>query len=47
MVEAAEAQARRIVEEANQRRQDMEVLIGDLIRRRGDVIADTEELSPS
>jgi len=45
VVEAAEAQARRIVEDANQRRKDMEVLIGDLIRRRGDVIADTEELS--
>jgi cell division initiation protein len=44
-IETAQAQARGIVEEANQRREDMEALIEDLIRRRTDVIADTEELA--
>ena len=44
-IEAARAQARRIVAEAEQRREDAEAVIGDLIRRRDDVITDTEELS--
>ena len=44
-IEAAQAEARRIVEEATQRREDIEAVIGDLIRRRDDVIADTEELA--
>jgi DivIVA domain-containing protein len=44
-IEAAEAQARQIVADANQRREDMDAVIGDLIRRREDVITDTEELS--
>jgi DivIVA domain-containing protein len=44
-IEAAEAQARRIIAEADQRREDTEALIGDLIRRRNDVIADTEALA--
>jgi DivIVA domain-containing protein len=44
-IEAAEAQARRIVEEGLQRREDTEAVIADLIRRRDDVIGDTEELS--
>jgi DivIVA domain-containing protein len=44
-IEAAQAQARRIVAEAEQRREDTEALIGDLLRRRDDVMADTEELS--
>jgi DivIVA domain-containing protein len=44
-IEAAEAQARRIIAEAEQRRDDTEAIIGDLIRRRDDVLADTEELS--
>jgi DivIVA domain-containing protein len=44
-IEAAEAQARRIVEQGVQRREDTEAVIADLIRRRDDVIADTEELS--
>jgi DivIVA domain-containing protein len=44
-IEAAQARARQIVEEAEQRREDAEALIGDLIRRRDDVIADTEDLS--
>ena len=41
----AQARARQIVEEANQRREDMEALIDDLVRRRNDVISDTEELA--
>src|SRR5215218_9255863 len=44
-LEAAEAQARRIVEEGSQRREDLEAVIADLVRRRADVLADTEELS--
>ena len=44
-IEAAEAQARRIVEEGLKRREDTEAVIADLIRRRDDVIGDTEELS--
>jgi DivIVA domain-containing protein len=41
----AQAQARRIVEEGTQRREDIEAVIADLVRRRDDVLADTEELS--
>jgi DivIVA domain-containing protein len=44
-IAAAQAQARRIVEEGTQRREDIEAVIADLIRRRNDVLADTEELS--
>ena len=44
-IESAQAQARQIVEDANQRREDMEALIDDLVRRRNDVISDTEELA--
>jgi DivIVA domain-containing protein len=44
-LEAAEAQARRIVEEGLQRREDIEAVIADLVRRRNDVLDDTEELS--
>jgi DivIVA domain-containing protein len=43
-IEAAEAQARRILEEGMQRREDIEAVIADLVRRRNDVLADTEEL---
>ncbi len=42
---AAEAQARRIVEDGTQRREDIEAVITDLVRRRNDILADTEELS--
>lgn len=41
----AQAQARRILEEGTQRREDIEAVIADLVRRRDDVLADTEELS--
>jgi DivIVA domain-containing protein len=44
-IAAAEAQAQRIVEEGTQRREDIEAVIADLLRRRDDVLADTEELS--
>jgi DivIVA domain-containing protein len=44
-LEEAEAQVRRIVEEGTQRREDIEAVIADLVRRRDDVLADTEELS--
>ena len=44
-IETAQAEARRIVEEGTQRREDIEAVIADLIRRRNDVLADTEELS--
>jgi DivIVA domain-containing protein len=44
-MEAAEAQARRIVEEGTQRREDVEAVIADLVRRRDDLLADTEELT--
>ncbi len=44
-IQAAEAQARRIVEEGMQRREDIEAVIADLVRRRDDVLADTEELT--
>ena len=41
----AQSQARRIVEEGTQRREDIESVIADLVRRRDDVLDDTEELS--
>src|SRR5690242_18795307 len=44
-IEAAQAQARRIVAEAEQRRENTEAMIGDLLRRRDDVMADTDALS--
>jgi DivIVA domain-containing protein len=44
-IAAAQAQARRIVEEGTQRREDIEAVIADLVRRRNDVLGDTEELS--
>jgi DivIVA domain-containing protein len=44
-LEGARAQARRIVEEGTQRREDIEAVIADLVRRRNDVLADTEELT--
>jgi DivIVA domain-containing protein len=44
-IESAEAQARRIVEEGSQRREDVEAVIADLVRRRDDVLADTDELT--
>jgi DivIVA domain-containing protein len=44
-IATAEAQARRIVEEGRQRREDIEAVIQDLLRRRDDVLTDTEELS--
>jgi DivIVA domain-containing protein len=44
-IAAAQAQAQRIVEEGTQRREDIEAVIADLVRRRNDVLADTEELT--
>lgn len=44
-IAGAEAQARRIVEEGTRRREDIEAVIGDLVRRRDDVLADTEVLA--
>jgi DivIVA domain-containing protein len=44
-IATAQAQARRIVEEGTQRREDIEAVITDLVRRRNDILADTEELS--
>jgi DivIVA domain-containing protein len=44
-IATAQAQARRIVEDGSQRREDLEAVIADLVRRRNDVLADTEELS--
>ena len=41
----AQAQARRIVEEGTQRREDLESVIADLVRRRDEVLDDTDELS--
>lgn len=40
----AQAQAGRIVEEGTQRREDVESVIADLVRRRDEVLDDTEEL---
>src|SRR3954464_12345318 len=44
-IASAQAQARRIVEEGTQRREDIEAVIADLVRRRDDVLADTQELT--
>jgi DivIVA domain-containing protein len=44
-IASAQAQAERIVEEGTRRREDLEAVIGDLIRRRDEVIADSEALS--
>jgi DivIVA domain-containing protein len=44
-IEQAQAQAGRIVDEGTQRREDIEAVIADLLRRRDDVLTDTEELS--
>jgi DivIVA domain-containing protein len=44
-VAQAQAQARRIVEEGNKRRQDIESVIADLVGRRDAVLGDIEELS--
>jgi DivIVA domain-containing protein len=41
----AQAKARRVIEEGIQRREDIEAVIADLVRRRDDVLTDTEELS--
>lgn len=41
----AEEQTRRIVEEGTGRREDIEAVITDLVRRRDDVLGDTEELT--
>jgi DivIVA domain-containing protein len=43
--EQAQARARRIIEEGTQRREDIEAVIADLLRRRDDLLTDTEELS--
>lgn len=40
----AQAQARRIVEEGTRRREDIEAVIADLVRRRDEVLDDAEEL---
>ncbi len=40
----AEAQARRIVEEGTRRREDIEAVIADLVRRRDLVLSDIQEL---
>lgn len=42
---SAQAQARRIVEEGAQRREDIEAVITDLVRRRDDVLIDAEALA--
>lgn len=44
-VKAGEAKAKRIVDEGNKRRQDIETVISDLARRRDGVIAQIEKLS--
>jgi DivIVA domain-containing protein len=44
-VAEAEAQARRIVAEGTRRREDIEAVIADLLRRRDEVLSDTEELT--
>ena len=41
----AKAQARRIVEEGTRRREDIEAVIADLVRRRDEVLDDTDELA--
>jgi DivIVA domain-containing protein len=44
-IDSAQAQARRIVDEGSQRRQDIEAVIADLVRRRDELLADTEQLA--
>ena len=44
-IATAQAEARRIVEEGTQRREDIEAGIADLVRRRNDVLADIEKLT--
>ena len=44
-LEEAHAKARRIVEEGTRRREDIESVIGDLVRRRDEVLSDVDELS--
>jgi DivIVA domain-containing protein len=44
-ISSAQAQAGRIVEEGTRRREDIEALIGDLVRRRDDVLTDSEKLA--
>ena len=44
-IESAQAQVRRIVDEGTQRREDVEAVIADLVRRRDEVLADTDELT--
>jgi DivIVA domain-containing protein len=44
-LEAAKAQARRIVEEGVKRRRDIEAVISDLVRRRDDVLDEAGRLS--
>src|SRR5262249_333337 len=44
-IATAHSQASRIVEEGTQRREGIEAVITDLVRRRDDVLTDTEELS--
>jgi DivIVA domain-containing protein len=41
----AQAQAQRIIDEGTRRRDDVEAVIADLVRRRDEVLVDTEELS--
>jgi DivIVA domain-containing protein len=41
----AQAQARRIVEEGTRRREDIEAVITDLVRRRDEVLDDTDDLA--
>jgi DivIVA domain-containing protein len=43
-VETAKAQAKRIVEEGVKRRRDIEAVISDLVRRRDEVLRETERL---
>lgn len=43
-VESAQAQARRIIDEGTQRREDIEAVIADLVRRRDEVLTDTDGL---
>jgi DivIVA domain-containing protein len=44
-IASAQAQASRIVDEGTRRREDIEAVIGDLVRRRDDVLTDAEALA--
>jgi DivIVA domain-containing protein len=44
-IASAQAQAGRIVDEGTRRREDIESVIGDLVRRRDDVLTDAEGLA--